>query len=148
MTLKNFNEYLKEGIAIKRSPDISRTKALFKEAEKSYNVIQLFNEKIGLDNKNANYFIKNSYDIIMELIRAAMLFEGYNASGKGAHEAEVSYLREIGFKETEVAFANKLRYFRNGILYYGKDFDKEYAEKVLEFIKKVYRKLKNKLSMI
>ena len=120
MSLKNFGEYLKEGIAIKRSPDISRAKALFKEAEKSYNIIKVLNDKIGLDNKNANYFIKNSYDIIMELIRAVMLFEGYSTSGKGAHEAEVSYLREIGFKEIDIAFADKLRYFRNGILYYGK----------------------------
>lgn len=142
MTVKDFSEYIKGGIAVKRSPDISRAKALFKEAENSYRVIKAFNEKMSLDDKNANYFIKNAYDIIMELIRARMLFEGYSASGKGAHEAEVSYLRKIGFKETEVTFADKLRYFRNGILYYGKDFDKEYAEKVLDFMKKIHQKLK------
>jgi len=40
----------------------------------------------------------------MELIRAKMLIDGFNASGHGAHEAEVSYTRKVGFKETEVQF--------------------------------------------
>ena len=39
-------------------------------------------------------------------------------------------------------FTNDLRYFRNGILYYGKSFDKEYGEKVLDFLNKTYPKLK------
>jgi len=67
---------------------------------------------------------------------------GYSASGQGAHEAEVSYLRELGFSEKDVQFADQLRYFRNGILYYGTSIDKEYADKVLEFTKTVHSKLK------
>ena len=34
----------------------------------------------------------------------------------------------------------QLRYFRNGILYYGKTFDSEYAEKVIDFTKKIMKK--------
>ena len=71
-----------------------------------------------------------------------MLFEGYNAAGFGAHEAEVSYLRKLGFSEKDIQFADQLRYFRNGILYYGTTLDKEYAEKIIEFTKKIYPKLK------
>jgi hypothetical protein len=37
---------------------------------------------------------------------------------------------------------NSLRYFRNGILYYGERFDAEYAKKVLGFLEKVYPRLK------
>ena len=143
MPLKQFKEYLEEGIARKQTPDISRAKSLINESERSYNILRGIIEKIGLNNENANYIIKNSYDIIMELIRAKLLSEGFNSSGKGAHEAEVSFLREIGFRETEVYFANQLRFFRNGILYYGKTFDKEYAKKVLDFLDKTYNKLKN-----
>ncbi len=71
-----------------------------------------------------------------------MLLEGYNAAGQGAHEAEVSYLRVLNFKETDIQFANQLRYFRNGMLYYGTILDQEYAEKVIDFTKKNYIKIK------
>jgi len=141
--LRSIGEYLKEGIVKKQAPDMSRARSLVKEAEESYNILMEIIEKIGLTDKNANYMIKNSYDIIMELVRAQMLSDGLNSSGKGAHEAEVSYLREIGFKEAEIQFANQLRYFRNGILYYGKSFDKEYAGKVLDFLGKAYSGLKH-----
>lgn len=99
-------------------------------------------QKIKLNDNNANNFVKSCYDILMEIIRAKMLAEGYNASGFGAHETEVSYLRNLGFKEQEVQFADQMRFFRNGILYYGTALDKEYAEKVVEFTKKSYLRLK------
>jgi len=68
--------------------------------------------------------------------------EGYLASGQGAHEAEVSYLIVLGFPEKDVKFADQMRYFRNGILYYGTSLDAEYAEKVVGFTKKIYPKLR------
>ncbi|MBI2207875.1 hypothetical protein HYU50_00090 [Candidatus Woesearchaeota archaeon] len=141
--LKSFKEYVEEGVVRKQSPDFSRARSLIKESEGSYNFLMDIIKTMRLTDKNANNIIKNSYDIIMELIRAKMLSSGYNSSGHGAHEAEVAYLREIGFKETEIEFANQLRYFRNGILYYGKSFDKDYAEKVLDFLNKVHSRLKN-----
>ncbi|MBL7160462.1 MAG: hypothetical protein ISS93_01260 [Candidatus Aenigmarchaeota archaeon] len=140
--VRSFAGYLNEGIVKKQSPDPSRARSLMKEAEDSYKVLMEILERIELSDENTNYMIKNSYDIIMEMVRAKMISKGFNSSGKGAHEAEVSYLREIGFKETDVQFANQLRYFRNGILYYGKTFEKEYAEKVLKFLKKTYSMLK------
>jgi len=76
------------------------------------------------------------------MIRAQMLLEGYNASGFGAHEAEVSYLRVFGFDERDVQFADQMRFFRNGMIYYGTIMDREYAEKVIEFTKRMYAKLK------
>jgi len=72
-----------------------------------------------------------------------MLLGGYNSSGVGAHEAEVSYLRVLGFKENDVQFTDQMRFFRNGMLYYGTRIDKEYAEKVILFTKANYSKLKN-----
>jgi len=63
--------------------------------------------------------------------------------GQGSHEAEVSFLSNIGFKNKDVEFANQLRYFRNGIIYYGKEFGEEYAQKVVKFLKKVCRMILN-----
>ena len=102
-------------------------------------------EKLGVNNENANDYVEYCYDLIMHLVRARFLLDGYSASGQGAHEAEVSYLRIMGFNEKDVQFADQMRYFRNGIVYYGTSLDAEYAEKTIEFAKKVYPKLKKML---
>ena len=82
----------------------------------------------------------------METIRAKMLLDGFNASGYGAHEAEVAYLRNLGFSESNVQFLDQIRFFRNGMLYYGTIIDKEYAEKVYEFLGKIYPKLLSEIN--
>ncbi|MCF7866599.1 hypothetical protein K9L67_00415 [Candidatus Woesearchaeota archaeon] len=63
-------------------------------------------EKVGIKDQNANTIIKIAYDVIMERIRVEMLKKRYNASGQGAHEAEVSYLRELKFKEKQIQFCD------------------------------------------
>lgn len=136
-SLKNFEEYLKKGIVKKQSPDKCRAKFLIEESENTEKFLLEIPKKIGINDSNANAIIKIAYDVIMELIRARMLIKGLNSSGRGAHESEVAYLRELNFSEADIQFANQLRYFRNGILYYGKQFDKEYAEKVLNFLSKI-----------
>lgn len=139
---KEFEFYIEAGIARRCSPDKSRAEFLINESQNSMEGLNERIEKIGINNKNANSIIKDCYDIIMEMIRAKLLLDGYNASGQYAHEAEVSYLVKLGFPDNEVSFLNELRYFRNAITYYGKILDKEYAEKVLEFLKKIYPKLR------
>jgi hypothetical protein len=90
---------------------------------------------------NANFIADYCYDILMEIIRAKMFLDGYNANN--SHEAEVSYLRTLGFSEADVAFMDELRYYRNGIKYYGTILDKNYADKVLAFMSKNYSKIKS-----
>ena len=143
--IKDFAYFIREGIVKKQASDPSRSRFLTKESEKAYTFINSILRNIGLSDDNANSVIKISYDAIMELIRAEMLMHGYNAAGQGAHEAEVAYLRNLGFSENDVQFADQLRYFRNGMMYHGKILDKEYAEKVLEFLNKAYPKLKSML---
>lgn len=88
--VKRFNEFIQSGIVKKQTPNKSRAKFLVQEAERDYSVLLKLVEKFGIKNDNANIFIKTCYDIIMEQIRAKMLLDGYNATGRGAHEAEVS----------------------------------------------------------
>lgn len=87
---------------------------------------------------NPNYVVETCYDILIELIRAKLLLDGFKTD---SHEAEVSYMRNLGFSENDVMFMNDLRYFRNGIKYYGKRFDNEYAGKVLSFLEDIYVRL-------
>ena len=140
---EDFKEYLKKGIIRKISPDKSRANFLINEAENSMQGLKEIISKIGVNEKNSNSIIKNCYDIIMELVRAKLLSDGYNSSGSYAHEAEVSYMKVLEFSENETGFMNELRYFRNSIAYYGKILNKEYAVKVLNFLNRIYPKLSN-----
>jgi|SRR3989338_6519186 len=140
--IRKFEEFLRENTVKKQSVDKSRAAFLIQEAENSYNNLLEMMQKIPLHEGNANSFVKSCYDILMELIRAKMLMGGYNATGFGAHEAEVAYMRVLGFDEHDVQFADQLRFFRNGMLYYGTILDIVYAEKVIHFTKRLYPRLK------
>jgi len=140
--LKLFEEYLKLGIVKKIKVDSDRAKSLILISERKMNSLNEKLEKIGIRDDNANEYLENCYDSIMLLIRAKLFLDGYNSSGISAHESEVSYLRDIGFNESEVQFVNQMRYFRNGMLYYGTLLDKEYALKVIKFTKEFYLKLR------
>ena len=139
---KNFEEYLTKGIIKKCSINKSRAEFLIEESEKSLRGLKKRIDIMEIDEDNANSIIKDCYDILMELIRAKLLLDGYNSSGQFAHEAEVSYLKKLGFSDNEVAFINDLRYFKNSINYYGKILSVEYAKQVSNFTNKIYPKLK------
>lgn len=140
--MKDFEEYLKKGIAKKCSIDKPRVTFLINEAEKSFNGLKKRLDLMGIEEDNANSIVKDCHDVIMELIRAKLLLNGYNCAGLSAHEAEVSYLKKCGFSDSEVLFVNDLRYFRNSVTYYGKILDVSYAQKVADFTKKIYPKLR------
>jgi len=139
---KNFAEYLNKGIIKKCSPDHSRAKFLLEESEKSLRGLKKRLEIMEIEEDNANSIVKDCYDIIIELIRAKLLLDGYNSSGQFAHEAEVSYLTKLGFSDNEISFVNEWRYFRNSVTYYGKQLDIEYAKKVTIFTEKIVPKLR------
>jgi len=140
-SLKSFESFIEDGTVAKISPDLNRASFLKKESAKRKAFLDEIQEKIGLSKDNANYVIENSYNIILEFLRGKMLEMGYSASGTGAHEAEVSFMKILLFPDNDVKFMDEVRFFRNGILYHGKILDKEYAEKVLNFLNKIYPKL-------
>jgi len=139
---KEFEYYVWKGVIRKIAIDKPRSKFLIKESEISLEGLKERIKIIGVNDKNANSIIKDCYDIIMEIIRAKLLLVGYSSSGSYAHEGEISYLKKLGFPDTEISFLNELRYFRNGITYYGKILDKEYAQKVFDFMIKMVRRLR------
>ena len=141
--LKNFNEFSKEGVIKKQKPDLERAKNIILESEDKFKFFKKVEKNLGKSELNPNYIIETSYDILIEVIRAIILRKGYKTD---SHEAEVSYIRELNFSETEVKFMNQLRYFRNGIKYYGRIFDKDYSNKVLKFLYSTHPKLKKILN--
>ncbi len=137
----NFEYYLKKGIIKKITPDLPRAKFLLSESENSFIGLKKRVEKMGIDDFSSNSIVKDVQDIILERIRAEMLKKGFSASGNYSHEAEVSFLEEMSFKESEISFINTLRKARNGITYYGTIFDKSYATKCFDFLLKIKSKL-------
>jgi len=139
--MKTFAEHLKTGLVRRVSKDKERALSLIAESERKLRALQETQEKVGVKDDNANDFIEACYDSLMALIRAKLYQEGYTSSGKGAHEAEVSYLAKLGFSTEDIQIMDKLRYYRNGICYYGSKFDKEYAEMVIAFAQKTHPRL-------
>ena len=137
-----FERYINKNIARKTKPDKQKAEFLINESETSLRGVKKRLDLMGIDDDNVNSIVKDCYDIIMELVRAKLLLDGYVASGNYAHESEISYLRKLNFLDSEILFLNELRYSRNSITYYGKILDKEYAEKVVEFLNDIYPKLK------
>jgi len=142
MVIKIFKEYINEGTIRQISPDKERAQDLFLESERKFNLLEETIQKMDIRDDNANDYVEYCYNIIMFLIRAKMLEKGYISSGQGAHEAEVAFARNFKLNDSEVRLLNQLRYFRNGILYYGKRFDREYAEKIIKFTHKIYQLIK------
>lgn len=143
MNLRKFEEFLSLGIVKRQTPNRQRALSLIKEAEEKKNFLSVSLKNIPREQMNANFIVDYCYDILMELIRAKMFEDGYNAGN--SHEAEVSYLENLGFPESDIRFMNEIRYYRNGTKCYGTILNKDYAEKVLEFIDGQYTKLKSLL---
>jgi len=140
--MKDFNKYLTEGIARKLIPDVKRANNLIENSDKRNLFFQKIINAIEIADDDANCIIEQIYDILIELIRAKMLIDGYYASGNYAHEAEISYLRRFNFLDYEINTLDELRQFRNGIKYYGKRYKKDEAEKSLNFLNSILPKLK------
>jgi hypothetical protein len=136
--LLNFEEFIKLGIVVKISPDKPRANYLIKESERKYKSLNQILSKIGVNELNSHEIIEYCYDILIYLLRSKLYKIGFSAHGEGAHEAEVSYMRNLKFSENDVLFMNQLRYFRNGIKYYGTILNQEYTNKVLSFLNKNY----------
>jgi len=86
---KEFEYYVKKGIIRKSVSDKPRAEFLINESEVSLEGLKERIKIIGINNKNANYIIKDCCDIIMEIIRAKLLLVGHSSSGSYAHEGEI-----------------------------------------------------------
>ena len=143
--MKEFKEYLEKRVVTRKTRDLSRAKDLIEESERKYNSLKEINEKIGIKEENANDIIEACYNILIFLIRARLYKDGYKAEGFSAHQAEISYLKELDFSDADIIFMDNLRAYRNNILYYGKKFQKENAENIFRFLEKILPILKEKV---
>ena len=142
MELKTFEEYLFGNVVKKATPNQARAKSLIENSINRNDFLNQIIRAVKITEVNANFFIEQVYDILIELIRAKMLIDGFIASGNYAHEAEVSYLRKLDFNEHNISLVNELRKFRNAVKYYGQRYSKEEAENSVKFLNSILPKLK------
>ena len=55
--LRNFEEFIRDGIVIKKNPNLPRAKSLVVEAEKRKRFLIEIHEKVKISNENANYVL-------------------------------------------------------------------------------------------
>ncbi|MEK6917702.1 MAG: hypothetical protein AABW51_02030 [Nanoarchaeota archaeon] len=134
--MRTFAEFLKQGLVKKKTKDESRAKSLIKGAEERKKIMEKY---LPLNEETAVQIVEECYDVIRELLEAKLSKDGYKSYN---HEAVISYMTNLGFSRDEVVFVDKLREIRHGIKYYGKYVGLEYAEKVKDFLNKIYSKLK------
>lgn len=137
--MKDFKEFLKSGIVKRQIPNKARAVSLITESTQKKSYLETTMKIIPKEKWNPNVIVDQCYDIIMELIRAKMFQDGYNAGN--SHEAEVTYMKIIGFSEAEAKYMDEIRYYRNGTKYYGTILNSEYMENVIDFLSNVYPRL-------
>ena len=137
--MKDFKEFLKSGIVKKQMLNKQRALSLITEATQKKVYLATTIQLLPKEKWNPNVMVDQCYDIIMELIRAQMFLDGYNAGN--SHEAEVAYMKMLDFSEFEAKYMDEIRYYRNGTKYYGTILNIEYAENVIKFLNKIYPRL-------
>ncbi|MFH1325335.1 MAG: hypothetical protein ABIH49_01015 [archaeon] len=127
----------------KISKDIIRAKDLFNTAK------DRLNEIIPLFPRDKSYkIIEEYYEIIVQLITSVMYFDGYKTL---SHTGLIQYLSK-NYKEFNGNAVNTidiLRKLRHGIVYYGKQAEKEflsnYEDSIKTIINNLIRIIENKI---
>jgi hypothetical protein len=133
--MRNFEEYLKNGLIKKKKMDVARSRNLIEGAKKRKNLLEKY---LPVNEETSFRVIEECYDIIKELLESCLSKDGYKSYN---HESVVSYMGVLGFSEGDVKFVDKLREVRNGTKYYGKNVSLEYCHNVKRFLDQVYDKL-------
>ena len=105
--LKSFREFLEDGTVRKRSLDRNRAESLVNEVKAKKLFLEIVVKGTPKEKIYPNFIIDSCYDIIIEMVRAKMLLDGYDSD---SHEAEVSYMAVLGFQSGDARFVNELRW--------------------------------------
>ncbi len=136
----NFEDFIKTDEVKHQSSDKNLAESLKKESQDRVDFIR----RLIKNSENPKYIVENIYDLLKELIEAKLAIEGFKSY---SHEATIIYLRKFKeFTDSEIRFFDELRKVRNKLKYYGKNIEKDKANKVVEFMEEILPKLKNLLN--
>ena len=121
-----FEYYLSKGVVKKCNKNCEKAKSLIKKARKRIEVSQ--------EIKIPSFRLEFAYEAIIEAIEALLSVEGYKSY---SHEADISFLRKVGFSEMVVLEVDRLRRKRHRSKYYGLEFSNNDANDAVRLAKKI-----------
>ena len=129
--IMSFRYYLDKGSVRKDTKDINRAKSLSEIVKKRMETARKM---------EPNFKLEFAYESIIESIEAVMAVDGYKSY---SHEANIAYLRVLGFPESMVIEADNLRVKRHRSKYYGRKVSEEEGEKAIKTAERIIGKLEN-----
>ncbi len=133
--MKSFGECVKEGKAIRRSPDPAEAASLLQQANGRLADLQ----RLPLDEASASFRFESAYEALREALQAFLAREGYKPY---SHEAVIAFAAEQGLlPAADARTADRYREIRNDINYRGKKVTRDEAEEAIAFALRVVPKL-------
>lgn len=133
----NFQEFIKNGLVRKASPDSQLLQSLLKVIDNDLS----FLETVQITELSARKVIGSYYDTLREILEVIALKGGFKVY---AHEPFVAFLKEKG-KESIAAKFDRFRILRNSINYYGASISAEeaiiYKQELLDLISTLKKEL-------
>lgn len=133
--IDKFENYLNNGKAKRKTPDISESKSLIQKAEKRIKFLRPLNDE------TSSLFFEDVYEAARESAQALMSLKGFKPY---SYEATISFLRDYykdRFSEAEIFEFDRFRMLRGNSVYRAQDVSKEDALKCLEFAKMIVEKI-------
>lgn len=129
-------DFIKEGLVVKVTPDTHKADSLLITAENSL----LSAKRLPLDEHTASSALCLAYDAMRAVLESIALRKGYRIY---SHEAYTYFLKEHKM-EREASVFDKYRKLRNGIQYYGKIASVMVAKAAIEEIEQLIQEFKEK----
>ena len=134
--IKNFEQYLKENLAQKRSPNPTEASSLMNKAVRRLKYIKM--QKI--DAFTAEFIFEDNYETMREAIQSLMELKGYKPY---SHEVLVAFLIEFSkISKPEILSFDRYRALRNNAVYRAERISSETCEESLKFLEKFMSELK------
>ena len=125
-----FEYYLRKGSVRKTFPDKNRARSLVKMAIKRL--------ELAKELKNPNFKLEMAYESIIECIEAIMSLHGYKSY---SHEADIAFLRKIGFLEEDIIKVDNLRKLRHRSKYYGEEISENVSNTAIKIAENIIGKI-------
>jgi uncharacterized protein (UPF0332 family) len=133
--INSFNNYLKQGKAKRKTPDLEEAKALLKQAQER--IIYIKHNKITTT--TAKFILEDAYEAIRESAQALMSIKGFKPY---SHEATISFIQDHHkeFNKQETNLLNHFRVLRNNSIYRAQPILEQDAIQALELAKQFTKK--------
>ena len=131
-----FEEYIKDGRLVKRTPDPVKAKSLLQSSARQIDEVG----KFLLGRASGDIILTTSYTALRQVLEAMAIERGYHAY---SHEFYTDFLKHLDEQGLAVQF-DELRKLRNGVEYYGKSVSAQRAKDAFDDIERIIATLRKK----